>query len=86
MKFAVFGEGSSEAVVTGIVDQIGSANVGGSYKAAGGGKHQITCQIGADHTAVLVAILDALKADDLLKDVTITAVGHRVVHGGDRFA
>ncbi|QQL45992.1 acetate/propionate family kinase [Sulfuriroseicoccus oceanibius] len=86
VKFAVFEQGSAEALVTGIVDQIGSANVGGSYKLNDGTKQKITCQVGADHTAVLAAILDALKADEALQNVAITAVGHRVVHGGEKFA
>jgi acetate kinase len=37
-----------------------------------------------DHDAGLAAVVDALRADDL--DDGITVVGHRVVHGGDRFS
>lgn len=85
MKFAVFEAGGNDAVVMGLVDQIGSASVGGSYKRADGGKQAIDCPAGAGHTAALAAILDALKADDALSGVTISAVGHRVVHGGERF-
>jgi acetate kinase len=37
----------------------------------------------ADHDAGLAAVVEALRADGLDRD--LTAVGHRVVHGGDRF-
>jgi acetate kinase len=40
-----------------------------------------------DHRTALAWIVELLEADDLLtKEVGIDAIGHRVVHGGERFA
>ena len=72
----------------GSVERIGTDSAVHAWQAAGGAKRQESGEI-LEHRAAIAEILQRLAAPDggVLKDVTsIEAVGHRVVHGGERFS
>ena len=76
LKFAVIEPVSGEVLAQGIAERLGNADPSfqfGSKAARGLGP-------GAAHAEALKALLDELKG------MSIAAVGHRVVHGGEEFS
>jgi acetate kinase len=72
---------SERKLARGIVDRIGSR---ASYRfSADGAELEATSTAVADHEQAVRLVIDWLRATPELK--SIDAVGHRVVHGGDRF-
>lgn len=84
-------------LAVGLVERIGDGG-GGSGGRGGGSDGQLTHQAGSeppleisrafpDHHSALTAVLDAFaEAGPDLATAGLAAVGHRVVHGGSRFA
>ncbi|MEV6208184.1 acetate kinase [Kitasatospora sp. NPDC051914] len=69
----------------GLVERIGEAN-GRLVHTPAAGERRERLEVFADHTAALAAVAEELAADGLgLDSPEIAAIGHRVVHGGQRF-
>ncbi|WP_432893624.1 acetate/propionate family kinase [Kribbella sp. CA-245084] len=85
LKYSLVDSKSGEAAATGLVEQIGEER---SHHVHHGpdGEFNDDKPI-ANHEAALEAAVRAFETQGpALADVDIVAVGHRVVHGGDRFA
>ncbi len=88
LKYQLINVESGEAVAKGLCERIG---IGGSkltYKPAGQSKHEFLSEM-KDHTDAIRMVLDTLSDPEIgvVKDMCeIGAVGHRVVHGGERFS
>lgn len=86
VKLALFQQGNPIPVATGMVDRIGTESISGSYRIGSDPSQEIHCQGHGDHAAALDAALGSLRADPSLKNFEVGAVGHRVVHGGQKFS
>jgi acetate kinase len=86
VKLALFENDYPTAIATATVDRIGSEAIDGSYKIGNGPRHHIQCPTNGDHAAALDATLSALRAEPTLENLTVSAVGHRIVHGGQKFS
>jgi acetate kinase len=85
LKYSLVDSASGAAAATGLVEQIGEER---SHHVHHGPKGEWDeDQPIANHEAALEAAVQAFETQGpALADVDIVAVGHRVVHGGDRFA
>jgi acetate kinase len=81
LKFSVIPARGGKPVLSGLAECLGLADARLVVKSAA--TNTATSLDGGAHAAALAAILDTLRAQDLLDQ--IAAVGHRVVHGGERF-
>ena len=86
VKLALFKQSDPRPVATAIVDRIGSEAIAGSYKVGEGSRQDLTFVASSDHAAALDTALQGLRSEPALKDLTITAVGHRIVQGGQYFS
>lgn len=85
LKYRLVEAESGEAPASGLVDRIGEP--GSSVRHTGPEGETWDEHSVDDHETALRAALDAFdRHGPALADVGIVAVGHRVVHGGDRFA
>ncbi|HWG25401.1 acetate kinase [Actinospica sp.] len=77
---------SGTRLATGLVDRIGGGGTGTlTHKRPGTDPYEITDTF-ADHEHALAAVLAAFRdAGPALDTIRLTAVGHRVVHGGTEF-
>ena len=81
LKFSVIPARGGKPVLSGLAECLGLADARLVVKSAA--TNTATSLDGGAHAAALAAILDTLRAQHLLDQ--IAAVGHRVVHGGERF-
>lgn len=81
IKFAVINSQDETTLISGLAERLGTPQAGLSYK-LNAEKHSHTPK-GTDHSAAMQAILDIIRAANLLDN--LVAVGHRVVHGGEYF-
>jgi acetate kinase len=85
LKYSLVDAGTGEAAAFGLVERIGEPS--GILTHTGPNGRFRTEREFPSHEAALVAALDAFEEHGpSLHTVEITAVGHRVVHGGARFA
>ena len=85
IKYQLIDADSEQSLAKGLVERIGADDA--VVRHTGPGGEVRTEQPLADHDAGLRAVLDAFdEAGPSLADAGLSAVGHRVVHGGDRFA
>jgi acetate kinase len=85
LKYSLIDSASGEAAATGLVEQIGEERSHHVHHGPQGEWNDE--QPIANHEAALEAAVRAFETQGpALADVHIVAVGHRVVHGGDRFA
>jgi acetate kinase len=85
LKYSLVDAASGEAAASGLVEQIGEASGVLAHHGADGTAR--TEQPFPDHESALRAALDAFSSSGpALDSVGLAAVGHRVVHGGDRFS
>ncbi|HWH04472.1 MAG TPA: acetate kinase [Gemmatimonadales bacterium] len=83
LRVALFQKASKEAVLTAMVERIGAGEALLRIERAGAATR--TEPLAAkDHTEALTALLGRLEREGVQRD-DIVAVGHRVVHGGDKF-
>lgn len=84
LKFALFNEGNTLGrIISGEIERIGFAKAKFSYR-EGEGEKRITRSVKvSDHRAAAVFLIRWLGRHVGLK--RIVAVGHRIVHGGNRF-
>lgn len=80
IKFALRSELNGAALLSGMADRLGSDQATLSWQIAGN-KHTTSLADG-DHVAALAALLPLIKSH---ADKPLSAVGHRVVHGGEHF-
>src|SRR6056297_67815 len=85
LKFDVLDVDARETLAEGQVERIGAVSSLVSMR-VGDGKKQRRSLKAADHTEALHFVMRALFEGEDRLDVTIDAVGHRVVHGGEEFA
>ncbi|HOB66014.1 acetate/propionate family kinase [Ottowia sp.] len=84
LKVALYASGGDTPLVSGIADRIGGAD--GILKLKDGAGQPMPVH-GAQldsHESALAAVIDALRRD--FPALALVAVGHRVVHGGARYA
>lgn len=86
VKLALFLANDSTPIATGAIDRIGSTSIEGHYRVGDSPRQPIACPSKGDHAAALDAALNGLRSEPALKDLNVTAVGHRVVHGGQKFS
>ena len=88
LKYSLLGVGASgsrEPLGSGLVERIGEAT--GRLRHRGPQGTTTVDRPVPDHAAALGAVLDAFaEQGPALSDVRLAAVGHRGVHGGDRFS
>ncbi len=85
LKYSLVDAKTGEAAATGLVEQIGEEQSHHVHHGPAGDFDDD--QAVADHEAALEAAVRAFETHGpALGEVDIVAVGHRVVHGGDRFA
>lgn len=88
LKYRLFGMENESTLAKGLVERIGAAGTLLKHQVPGRDPYQIECK-GSDHTAAMSAVLEVLIDPErgVLKGVEeISAVGHRIVHGGERFS
>ncbi|MGQ9779864.1 MAG: acetate/propionate family kinase [Bacillota bacterium] len=88
LKYRLFEMETEATLAKGLVERIGAPGTILKHQATGKEPYQVECK-GSDHTAAMVAVLEVLTdpAWGVLKSVDeISAVGHRIVHGGERFS
>ncbi len=83
VKFAIMNADSGEAALSGIAEGIGSENSAMKYEFEGE-KQAVALPSSCSHKDALEAINNVISKYDELKQ-SISAVGHRVVHGGEKF-
>ena len=88
LKYQLIDMTTKESVGIGLVERIGLEGAVLTHKSASGEKEVITTEI-PDHTVAIGLVLKVLVSPvyGSVKELTeISAVGHRVVHGGENFA
>ncbi|GAA1570851.1 acetate kinase [Kribbella sancticallisti] len=85
LKYSLVDAASGKAAASGLVERIGEPE--GHHRHRGPQGEKQTTRRFASHEDALRAAVDAFETQGpSLDDVEIAAVGHRVVHGGSRFA
>ncbi|WNV74031.1 acetate/propionate family kinase [Geodermatophilus sp. DSM 44513] len=86
LKYAVVDVGAATSLASGLAERVGQPTGRLTHRGADGAP-RVTERPLPDHAAALGAALDAFaEAGPDLSGVGLTAVAHRVVHGGTRFA
>ncbi len=81
-KFAVIDSADGRTCISGIAQRLGSAQATLDWKTDGA--KQSKALAGAGHDPALRAVVELLHSAGLAD--TLSGVGHRVVHGGDKFS
>ena len=85
LKYSLVDGRSGESVAGGLVERIGESNGSVTHRGPDGESRR-EHQAGS-HEDALRAVLDSFASEGpSLDDTDLAAIGHRVVHGGDRFA
>ena len=87
LKYQLINSDSEEVLAKGLCERIGIDGSRITYKPEGGEK-EVTEAPMPTHTQAIKLVLDALVNDKtgVIKDLSeVQAVGHRVVHGGEKF-
>lgn len=88
LKYQLIESESEEVLAKGLAERIGMAEGALKYESSGNGKKEIQTRI-ADHDAAMDLVFQVLTDPDdgAVADTSeISAVGHRVVHGGEMFS
>ena len=88
LKFQLIDSGSEQCLAKGLCERIGIEGSMITYAPEGGDKEKTVTPM-PDHTEAIRLVLEALTnpATGVVKSLEeIGAVGHRVVHGGEKFA
>ncbi|HLN60277.1 MAG TPA: acetate kinase [Symbiobacteriaceae bacterium] len=88
LKYQFLDMENEQVLATGLVQRIGMDDAIFEYKVPGGGKEIKEVVTILDHTAAIKRMMTALTSAEVgvIKSFDeITAVGHRVVHGGESF-
>ncbi len=85
LKYSLVDGSSGESPASGTVERIGESS--GRLKHTSGDSEHVDERAFADHEEALRAALDAFASyGPSLESAGVVAVGHRVVHGGERFS
>jgi acetate kinase len=87
MKFTMFAMANEEVLAKGMVERLGSDSPNLIYSRYDGLKRELDTPV-KNHKEALKSICDMLvdKEVGVIKDLSeVQAIGHRVVHGGERF-
>jgi len=84
IKYELFDMAGPASVASGLVERIGEDDSRVTHHTEG--VSQVVDGPLADHRAGLAAMNEAFATTRPIPDGALVAVGHRVVHGGDRFA
>jgi len=85
LKFSLINESDKNTVLQGMAEKLESDAPAGYIKLAGQSKKRaLELAPGAGHAEVMRAIAAALASDELA-DLKIDAIGHRAVHGAEKF-
>jgi acetate kinase len=84
LKFAVIEPLSQLVLMSGLAQRLNSSNASVEYKKAGDAQSHTITPKSADHEGAIESVLGILKQHKLLEN--ISAVGHRVVHGGESYS
>lgn len=88
LKYQLIDMSNEESMVQGLVERIGIEGSALTQKTPGKGKHVINTEI-KDHKDAIKLVLEALVNEEygVIKSMDqISAVGHRVVHGGEKYS
>ena len=88
LKYQLIDVDNGNVIAKGLCERIGICGSMLTYKPAGGDKHEFKQDM-KDHTDAIRMVLDALvdpKIGVVKSMDEIDAVGHRIVHGGEKFA
>ncbi|WP_432558762.1 acetate/propionate family kinase [Granulicoccus sp. GXG6511] len=85
VKFALYDPESRDRLLNGLAERVGTPGAAITIKFPNA-PLTISDLDQTDHHGVLARILDELEDWRAEHDLTITAVGHRLVHGGEEFA
>nr|HRM26355.1 acetate kinase [Clostridia bacterium] len=88
LKYQLIDVESGDVIAKGLCERIGIENSKLNYKPAGKEPFELVRNM-KDHTDAIKLVLDALvdEKHGVISDMSeIDAVGHRVVHGGEKFA
>ncbi len=88
LKYQLFETGNEAWLAKGIVERIGAAGTLLTHQVPGRERHRTECEA-PDHTTAMATVIKELTDRDrgVLTTVDeIAAVGHRIVHGGERFS
>lgn len=88
LKYQLLDMTTQNPLAKGLIERIGLPGSVLTHRPASGEKEIITAEI-PDHTVAIRLVLDALVNPDygVVKNLNeISAVGHRVVHGGEKFS
>ena len=88
LKYQLIDVESGDVIAKGLCERIGIENSKLTYKPAGKEPFELVQDM-KDHTDAIKLVLDALvdEKHGVISDMSeIDAVGHRVVHGGEKFA
>ncbi|MCH5279806.1 MAG: acetate kinase, partial [Christensenellaceae bacterium] len=88
LKYQLIDVDTDNVIAKGLCERIGIENSKLTYKPAGKEPYELVQDM-KDHTDAIKLVLDALVDPDrgVISDMSeIDAVGHRVVHGGEKFA
>lgn len=85
VKFALIDPESAKRLLTGLAERVGTADASITVT-IDGEKRPLEGIERTDHTGVIARILSGLQDWMTEHGVTISAVGHRMVHGGEAFA
>ncbi len=88
LKYQLIDVDNGDVIAKGLCERIGIDGSMLTYKPTGGDKHEFKQDM-KDHTDAIRMVLDALvdPAIGVVKSMDeIDAVGHRIVHGGEKFA
>jgi acetate kinase len=89
LKYQLFDMRGDVVLTAGIVERIGETNAAlrHQWRTSEGALDRFAREVAApDHRAAFIAIGAAMRETGVMHDVThVDAIGHRVVHGGERF-
>lgn len=88
LKYQLIDVDTNEVIAKGLCERIGIENSKITYKPTGKDKYERVCEM-KDHTDAIKLVLNVLADPKMgvISDMKeIDAVGHRVVHGGEKFS
>ncbi len=88
LKYQLYDMSNESVLAKGLVERIGIAGSVLTHRPEGKDKHVVQTEM-PDHKIAIQLVLDALvdKEVGVIKDVSeISAVGHRIVHGGEKYS
>lgn len=84
LKFQLFEMPQQKVIAKGTVERIGTEK--SSWKIEGEGKKIVNSRQLANHVEAVKVVLDELLKNELLKDISeIKGIGHRILHGGEKY-